>query len=225
MFEINHNEIPFSIAQSFLKIQGYSASESGRVQIATASKLPVTLINANHYSHDFYEIALFKDEQEVKYTAVAQPWQLDLHSDEGNAVFTFADANTFVFEAENLEICLIPCKGFAWKVARRNGDVVLFDYSGCCHHHARAAAGTSMQCYESTTSRGQKGNSDKPYTLSFKSNGKTQGALHFNRFGDKWEEFELDVGSAAAEVKSNFDAWMEKMPHVNDKYQETAEYA
>ena len=226
MLNLNHEEIPFSKANSFLKIQAFSASESGRVQICTSSKLIFESHNSTFYGHDFYEVALFKQEKEVKYKAVEYPWQLDLISPEGNASFTFADAQTFVFEADGLEVRLIPCKAFCWKLVDRNGDVVLLDYSGNCHHQHRAGTGTTLSCYESLTSTGYSGeHADKPYTLSFLGKEKTTGAIRFNRFGDNWEEFELDVKTSAASVKKEIDEWMQKMPSVSEKYRETTELA
>ena len=227
MYNLNHEEIPFSKASSFLKIQAFSASESGRVQICTSSQLIFEEHNSTYFGHDFYEVALFKDKKEVKYNAVEYPWQLDLISPEGTASFTFADSQTFVFEATGLEVRFIPCKAFCWKSVEKNEDIVLLDYSGNCHHQHRAATGTTLTCSESLTSTGYSSGegTDKPYTLSFVGQEKTRGAIRFNRFGDKWDEFDMDFSASVALIKKEIDEWMQKMPLVSEKYRETAELA
>ncbi|MEI6602867.1 MAG: hypothetical protein WCL54_05225 [Clostridia bacterium] len=154
-----------------------------------------------------------------------------MQSTEGQAIFTLAEPDTFVFEADGLDIVLIPCKASANKVIQPGGDVELFDYAASTHHSARAGVATTLICTESVTSTGVKGAfADKAYTLKFQGSPnsagtRTSGALRFNRYGTKWPLFEIDPSKSAREVQSTFQNWMDKLPMVSEKYRETAEYA
>ncbi|MGE5557240.1 MAG: amylo-alpha-1,6-glucosidase [Bacillota bacterium] len=225
MVEYKLSEVPFSAAGSFLKITE-AGTGSGRVMIGTARKNAITERGMDFWAHDFYEIALYKGETEVKYDYRALPWRLDLQAEEGAASFAFMDADTLVFEARGTEIRLLPCHALCWKHEPQKGEAVLLDHNGRCHHQARANPDADLEISRSLTVTGSKGAfHDIPYTLKFSGTGGTGGAIRFSDFGDIWEERLPSLEDAVVARQREYRAWMQKTPRVPEKYHGAAEMA
>ena len=218
------DQIPFSLAGSFLTITASSKSGSHRLLYRTTSRRLAPEKEMPFAPQDFFELALMVDGQEVPYTATAQPHRLDLHVEgQGTATLAFADADTLMFETEGVSLRLLPCKPFASAVWPNADTLMLLDWAARGCHQLRAGKGTHLKVEELLTGLTQPHDwLDKPWAVDFV--GK-RGGFRFTRFETAWEEKLPSIEKVLKEREKEFGKWLKRIPKVPERYQEMGELA
>ncbi|MBN1372102.1 MAG: hypothetical protein JW987_09170 [Anaerolineaceae bacterium] len=221
------DQIPFTLAGSFLTIAARNASGSPRLLYRTASGKAVTRQGMPFNAPDFFELALLKDGQEIPYQWTAQPHRLDLITD-GNArvTFAFADADTLLFETHHCLLRLLPAKNFAQKFSPRPDQVYLIDHPARGFHILRAGKGTQLEVVDSATVTGyDPRHGDLPRTITFTGGEHTAGALRFSSIETDWTDPLPELEETVSLREIEFGRWLKLRPEAPSVYEDTANQA
>jgi hypothetical protein len=220
-------EIPFSLAGSFLTISSRETSSSSRLAYRTSSGRAVTRKGMPFSAHDFFEIALVRNGEEIPYQWMASPHWLDLSSSDGSAAtFVFADPNTLLFETCGVDLRLIPAKPFATWWQPTHDQIELIDHPGRGYHLLRAASNTKLAFYRSKSVYNLESHYHGfPVTVEFTGQGGVHGAVRFSHFESLWGEPLPEIEDVLVKRENEYREWQVKMPQVSEEYIKTAEQA
>ena len=186
MITYSLSEIPFSIPHSFLTVSSRNASGSHRLLYGTCSRRVLAGGAGQADPAHYFELALMRAGHEVPYTWEAHPHRVDLTaSGGGTLVLTFADPETLVFEAQGVNLRLLPCKGFPshWRPAE--DTLAVIDWAGRSTHLLRAAPGASLQVTPQPAQKDYPPGYDEAFgVIDFSG----AGALRYRLYEDFWRE-------------------------------------
>ena len=222
MITFSLNQIPFSLAGSFLTIT--TRPNTHRLLYRTCSHRAITEKDMPFSANEFFEISLNREGIDIPYSYTAQPHRLDLQAEGGGrATLAFADTETLVFETEGVTLRLLPCKPFAAEFTPAAGQVCLVDLAGRGIHHLYAAEGSELKMTASPpTHAGAYLFQDTPRSVEFLG---CQGAIRFIRYEDRWEKTPLNLEGVIHAREKEFNRWQKHIPTVPDTYQLAAEMA
>ncbi len=224
------DQIPFSQRGSFLEITSRNSSGSPRLLYKTCS-------TRLHYIHDipfpadeFFELALFREGQEVPYSWQAYPQRLDLYGETGEQVsLAFSDANTLIFEARNTGLRLMPAKVFPVQYSPVEKEIYLVDWYSRGIHMFKTDENSTIQAVITPIVTGiERHWGEFPCTIIFKPNqdaGIFHGAIRFSRYETFWNEPIPDFNSTVTAREKEISDWMDKTPATGDVYQTHANLA
>ncbi len=218
------DQIPFSLAGSFLTISAPGGKGSARLLYGTTSRRLAPERDLPFRPQDFFELALLVDGQEVPYAYTAQPHRLELQaSGGGTATLAFLDKELLIFETEGVSLRLLPCKPYDSAVWPDADTILLVDGPARGSHQLRAGKGTQLKVAEHPGEPGQPLDwMGKPWAVDFI--GK-RGAFRFTRYEAGWEDKLPSIEKVLKEREKQFARWMRRMPEIPERYQEAGELA
>ena len=223
----NLDEIPFSMAGSFLTISSLSTSSGSRLAYRTCSSKAISRKDLPYSANDFFEIALSRDGSEVPYQWTARPDRLDLiTAGDGSATFVFADPETILFRTRGVGLQLLPAKPFASAWQPDKHQLHLIDYPARGIHQLRAGQGTQLTFQIEPTVFGlAQHHHDLPRKVNFMGEDGAEGALRFSRHETLWKNPLGDFDECLTDREQDYGRWAERLARVPSAYQETAEQA
>jgi putative isomerase len=227
MITYSVSEIPFSLPGSFLNISTQTAGSNHRLVYRTCSGRAVNRRELPFQAGDFFEITLMKDGLEIPYEWTARPHRLDLlAAGDGHATFTFADAETLLFETHGVDLRLLPLKSFAVQVSPCEGQLHLVDSSARGVHKFRCQHDTHLVWSPLRSPEAQPARSgDTPMFVEFSGKDGATGALRFTRFEGLWDDPLPDMDNTHLERQQEYETWLNKIPQVPEIYRSAAEMA
>ncbi len=230
MITLELDKTPFSQRGSFLLITSRNSSGSPRLLYKTCSARIHSLHDIPFPADEFFELSLFKDEREIPYTWHATPHRLDLKGDHGERVsLAFSDTNTFIFEAQNVGLRLMPSKVFPIQYSPVADEIYLIDWFARGIHMFKTDENSTLQARVTPIVTGiEKHWGEFPCTIIFnpkENHSIFHGAIRFSRYETFWNEPLPDFNAVVSDRENEITEWMKKMPRVPLQYQATAETA
>lgn len=223
--EIDFGTQVFSKCGSWFIVNYHDRANTHRLYLKTLRSSAISQKWDTAWAADLYDIALYKNNVEVVYETTATPYSLELRSNQGTASITFLDNDTLYFLANELEVRLIPLQGFSWTYAVSNTELKLNLRSAKMFNHFRSYAGTTINVGTSNKT-GEKGATQDVVTeLIFNGTGTTAFAFRGTNSDTLWNIKLISFNEALAIQKAEVDSWMQKMPHVPEKFKAAAQTA
>lgn len=217
------DQIPFSMAGSFLLLTTRNTSNSHRLLYKTSSRRAVNEKFLPFDAANFFEIALLRDGAELPYSCTAQPHRLDLQAEGGGATLVFADPHTILFEAQGVTLRFVPYKTFAAHYSPRPDQVYLVDWAGRGTHIFRAGPDTELALtVDHAAPSVQHAFRDKPCQVDFTG---PRGAVRFSPYETLWQDDFPELERALQDRAHDYARWEKHQPAAPPKYQAAAQIA
>jgi putative isomerase len=218
------DQIPFSTAGSFLTITARNSRNSPRLLYRTVSARLAAGQSIPFDSSEFFEIALFQEENEVPYTWTVEPTCLTLTTESGASLeFIFSDLDTLLFRAQGVTLRLLPCKVFPIEFSPQSQQVVLMDWTARGFHYFRSADGGQVRVSITPSVTGLDHYfHEHPRTVEFTG---PAGAIRFAEHEHIWDDPFPDFDSVLSARTKEFTQWQRIMPDMPETYQAAAEQA
>ncbi|NOK81276.1 MAG: hypothetical protein GFH27_549287n357 [Chloroflexi bacterium AL-W] len=227
MLTYNLHELPFSRAGSFLTISAQNGTGSLRLAYKTCSARSVSVKDSPFWAHDFFELALLKDQHEVPYTWTAQPHRLDLHTENsGSVTLVFLDSESILFATRGVSLRLLPYKPFATLHHPHPDQLILYDRAAHGMHYFHAGANTELRYTPTATLHGvNEYIHQTPYTIEFIGKPNAHGAFRFTQYETPWEAPLPPIDTTIQQRDAELTAWLQQMPIVSEHYHHAAKQA
>jgi putative isomerase len=211
-------------------ITSRNSSGSPRLLYKTCSGRIQNLHDIPFPADEFFELALFNNSQELPYTWQASPHKLNLYGPSGEEViFTFADANTMMFEARNVGIRLMPSKVFPAQYSPVAHEIYLIDWFARGIHMFRTDANATLSAIVTPIVTGiEKHWGEFPCTITYTPKEDIsifEGSIRFSRNEAFWDEPQAEFNQVLTLAESETTQWMKHKPAVPETYENAADAA
>ena len=211
----------FSKCGSWLVLDYAEREKTHRIRLRTLRSSAISYKWDNYWACDFYDIALFKNNTELKYTATASPYNLNLKTSEGELNITFSDNDTLFFEAHGVEVHLLPLQKFSWTYQNSPKELKLHLRSAHMMNHFKTFSDTSLHIQEFNNTEDKSLNQkliiDGLNSITF--------SLRISQSDTVWSEPISTYSEAYTKTKAEVDTWMAKMPSVPSEFFDAAQTA
>ncbi len=218
----NFSEIYFSMAGSYLTISPRAGSKKGRLHFRTCRHCTVSMKDAKYWAHDYYELALTKNGNEISFETIAFPWGLEIKATEATGRIAFIDSRTILIEIKGADIVLIPMQPFGWSYFAFAG----YSYNALIHpaqciHQLRSSSQPQVGIEKNTFEK----NSDIPSVITAKGADANTIAIKENRAETLWTEAIPSMDATWDTRKKDVEDWMTRMPEVVPEFINGAQMA
>jgi putative isomerase len=210
----NFGEIYFSTAGSYFTIAPRQGSKTGRLQFRTCRRTAVSQKDAKYWAHDYYELALTKNGNEITFETSALPWGLEIKADNVKGRIAFVDHLTILIEISGADINLVPMQPFGWKYFTEEGNFNLLFHPAQCIHQIRSSSQKKIILQKNLLSP----NPDIPNVILAGGNAVNAIAIRESRAEEKWNEAIPSMDEVWKNRKAEVDNWMSRMPEVDKEF-------
>ncbi|GJM64382.1 amylo-alpha-1,6-glucosidase [Persicobacter diffluens] len=215
----------FSKSGAFLCVNFKDGKASNRLMIKSLRYEAIPYAWNKHWAGDYYEIAVYKDNKELKYEIDYEPWAMHLKTTQGTVTLSYIDELTlFLGSNDALEIRLIPLQPYLWINPLEEGKrLELSPNPGRMFHSFKTNEDTTFKMVQKHPER----NDDvKVAYFAFTAKSKSVGfGFRENKYQTKWKEPVASLEQVIKANKADIMAWMDKMPKVREDLKPAAKTA
>ena len=206
--------IPFSCAGSYHTINKKTDTETCRLVVNTVRRSAISYKWQRTWANNLFEIALFKEGQELNFTTKATPWNLQMQAGNAEAVIAFADPDTLVVQTKNCGLQLIPYRNFSWKHQLDTGKYVIYDNQPN-HYYYLQTTEENNPVFSTVVNAGEELPSD---IIQFRGGVSSPVFIRMITEERKFITDSRDIHTIVQQRKKEIDEWMYKTPASLPEY-------